>query len=353
MPTNYSYHIQEQIARAIREFFYSRKFHEIIPPVFSDTIPLEPNIYPFVSLWHPAAKTKTQFMSTSPERSLKIALAHGVGNCFAVGHSFRDLEGSSPIHSPEFLMLEWYRADASYKDIMHEAQELIVFVVNGIEPHPKPLLAGEGSRHDSWPTLSLVDLFQTHANLSISDIVVGDTLYKKASKKGYVIKNTTWSQLFDQIFLNEVEQHLPKTPFFLIDFPSRISPLCQPRADKPYLAQRFELFIGGVELGNGNTENTDVSYVGGMFRRERAERKRRHLPCPPEDTEFLSALKKMQGKSYAGIGLGVDRLCLLLSSPERISESVHRNYSSFSQLLPSPPTHSSVGGVPRSGHFSE
>ncbi len=371
MLTNYPYYIQEQVVRSIREFFYAKKFHEVIPPVFTDTIPLEPNLYPFISQWHPEKKTITKYLATSPERSLKLALAQGMGNCFAIGHSFRDLEGSGPIHSPEFLMLEWYREDAVYIDIMKDAQALVLYIANHI-PHPNPLLpplrqgyegqAGEGKNshatvdspfswqekgrmryaidNRSWSTFSLVNLFQTHTHLSIEQITQGEILYAIAKEKGYATKDATWSLLFDQIFLNEIEPHLPKTPFFLIDFPSRISPLCKPRADKPYLAERFELYINGMELGNGNTENTDAAYVREVFRVEREERKRRHLPCPPEDGEFLSALEIMQARSYAGIGLGVDRLCLLL-------------HSFFSQSLPTPPTHASVGGVPRSGHVSE
>lgn len=301
--------------RAIREFFFSRKFHEVIPPVFTDTIPLEPNIYPFTSDWHPGGKTKTQFLATSPERSLKLALAQGIGNCFAIGHTFRDLEGSGPIHSPEFLMLEWYREDAVYTDIMRDVQELIRYITNfvGAGILPPKRIDPSLQQKKSWHILSLVDLFQTYVNLSLEHIIEGDVLYDIAKKKGYTTTDTTWSLLFDQIFLNEIEPHLPKTPFFLTDFPSRISPLCKPRSDKPFLAERFELYIQGMELGNGNTENTDVAYVREMFRQERAERKRRNLPCPPEDKEFLSALEYMQKKSYAGIGVGVDRVCILLS----------------------------------------
>lgn len=310
MLTNYPYHIQEQVVRAIRKFFQEKHFHEIIPPVFTDTIPLEPNLYPFVSQWHPGKKTVTKYLATSPERSLKLALAQGIGNCFAIGHSFRDLEGSGPIHSPEFLMLEWYREDAVYTDIMKDAQDLVRYVFNTVKPDAigkRQIPAGV------WPTFSLVDLFQTHADLSIKQITTDDVLFSSARKKGYTTNGATWSLLFDQIFLNEIEPHLPNTPFFLIDFPSRISPLCKPRADRPYLAERFEVYIDGMELGNGNTEHTDAAYVRTVFREEREERKRRHLPCPPEDGEFLSALEKMQGESYAGIGVGVDRLCVLLS----------------------------------------
>lgn len=295
--------IQENIIKSIRGFFDSRGFHEIITPVFNDAVPLEPNIYPFKTTWHPPKKEQTFFLSTSPERSLKLALAEGIGNCYAIGHSFRDLEGSGPYHSPEFLMLEWYREDADYRDIMRDAQELTTYVKDKFE--------ARNSKHETerWPTLSLVDLFQTHCNITINQSLTDEFLKSLAQKKGYQTKGATWSQLFDQIFLNEIEPHLPKTPLFLIDYPARISPLCKPQTNNPYLAERFELYINGIEIGNGNTENTDAASIKKIFIGEQKS----HPSATLIDTQFLEALEKLQKKSYAGMGLGVERLLSLLT----------------------------------------
>lgn len=300
-------HLQlEQVMLAIRQFFQRRDFHEVIPPVLNQAIPLEPNIYPFTTDWHVGKQPQTFFLSTSPERSLKLALAQGIGNYFAIGHCFRDLEGSGPIHSPEFLMLEWYREGAIYTDIMKDVQALILFVhkrMGSSLPLQKKL----------WPTMSMVDLFSTHVRISMFDLLEDSYLLRVAKKKGYTVGQATWSQLFDQLFLNEIEPHLPETPFFLLDFPTRISPLCTPQQKRPYLAQRFELFLRGMEIGNGNTEFTDTTEIKKTFLLETKVRQRQQRPAPPVDTQFLNALDRLKPGSYAGMGVGVDRLAMLLS----------------------------------------
>ena len=106
-------------------------------------------------------------------------------------------------------------------------------------------------------------------------------------------------EVFDQIFVNKIERKFPKEPFFLVDFPySLFSPLCKAQKEKPYLAERFELYINGMEIGNGNTENTDADSVRKALKK-------------PIDEMFMSALKTMRKKTYAGMGLGIDRLAML------------------------------------------
>jgi len=330
-----------QVIKAIREFFYQKNFHEVVVPIFHTSLPLEPNLYAF--------KVGKYFLPTSPEATLKKAIARGIGNCFAIGHSFRDLEGSSVIHKPEFLMLEWYREKADYRKIMEECEELIFFIKNYIllsSPAERSDLynnileiASSGrhvwSRNDRksrWPVISMENLFAKYAHLSLVEItsdttIVGynvinskDKLVLFARKKGYKTKHFTWESLFNQIFLNEVVPHLPKEPFFLIDYPAKISPLCAKRSDKPYLAERFELYINGVEIANGNTENTDAREVLQAMRNEEKYRKRKGLICPPIDMEFIDALSKMQNKSYAGVGVGVERLAMMLGGIRDIGQ---------------------------------
>lgn len=271
--------LREKIIKVMRDFFVRQGFHEIITPVLNTSIPLEPNIYPF--------KTGKYFLSTSPEKNLKKMLAQGLGNCFSIGHSFRNLEATGPLHTAEFLMLEWYRKNADYTKIMKDVKALILFT--------NPKLA------NNWKTLSLIDLFKKYCHLDFKEIILSKKkLFEYAKKKGYQTKNTSWSELYDQIFVNEIEQQLPKEPCFLIDFPSRISPLCKPKKNEPYLAERFELYIQGIELANGNTENTNIESVKKGLR-------------TPVDNEFLQSLEKMKDASYAGVGFGIDRLTMIFS----------------------------------------
>lgn len=288
------YFIREKIIRLIREFFTKNSFHEVITPVLNESIPLEPNIYPFQTMWETTKGKKELFLATSPEKNLKKMLALGIGNCFSIGHSFRNLEASGPLHTPEFLMLEWYRKNSSYRDIMNDVKKLILFFLK------KTKSKHMYNRLNDWTSYSLVKLFEKYTRLDLKEIILFDTkLFNYAKSKGYQTEHTTWNQLYDQIFVNEIEPYLPKEPCFLIDFPSRISPLCKPKRNKPHIAERFELYINGIELANGNTENTDIESVKKGLRK-------------PMDQEFLDSLKKMQNDSYAGVGLGIDRLTSML-----------------------------------------
>ncbi len=264
-------------------------------PVFNTSLPLEPNIYAF--------KMGDYYLPTSPEATLKKAIAEGIGNCFAIGLVFRDMEGISPIHKPEFLMLEWYREDADYKKIMEECRELVLFLNQPRKGRPYEA---------KWQVFSLEDLFNKYAKLDLAEIIDDNKMLKIAKESRYNTDNVTWEQIFNQIFLNEIEPHLPKEPFFLTDYPAKISPLCAKRKDKPYFAQRFELYINGIEIANGNTENTDSVEVLNSMKQEEKYRKIKGLICPPIDMEFIEALKKMHGKKYAGIGLGIERLGMVL-----------------------------------------
>jgi len=282
------YFFREKIIKLIREFFTNRDFHEVITPVLNTAIPFEPNIYSFETEWKTVSGAKKLFLSTSPEKNLKKMIALGVGNCFSIGHSFRNLESSGPLHTPEFLMLEWYRKNADFTKIMKDVRELILFI------NPKLI--------DGWNTYSLIDLFKKYCLLNLKEITLFDKkVFDYAKKKGYQTTNTTWNELYDQIFINEIEPRLPKEPCFLIDFPSRISPLCKPKKDQSYFAERFELYINGIELANGNTENTNIELVKKGLRN-------------PVDHDFLRTLEKMKNTSYAGIGLGIDRLTMIFSN---------------------------------------
>lgn len=321
--------IRTEVIKAIRKFFTQRDLVELFPPVLLTSLPLESAIFAFETTWHRFDGQEQLFMAISPESSLKKMVAAGVGECFAIGKSFRNLEGSGEHHNPEFMMLEWYRLEATYDNIMHETQELFIAVKKDIDAYHNqtfdPNLSFNGLTiclTEKWPKLSLADLFEAHANLKIENILDDNSMKAVATQKGYSIDGATWDDLFDQIFLNEVEPHLPKTAFFLTDFPSRLSPLCRPRADKPYLAERFEVYVGGMELGNGNTENLDAKQIKKAFDEAVKDRKKRGKSAPPIDTELLKALTTLAGKyhSLAGIGLGVDRLAMLMANTTQIGD---------------------------------
>lgn len=311
------YIIRENIIRAAREFFYDIDFHEVIPQILNTALPLEANLYPFETTWKTRTGDRKLYLPLSPERSIKRMLAYGMGNCFALAKSFRNLEQEGSQHLPEFLMLEWYRKQANHHDIMRDTEQLLTFIhdylknslgISSIQHHGKKIELGA-----KWKTYSLTELFKTYSGIDLASVIEDDELFfATAQKRGYIVEGATWSELYDQIFVNEIECKLPSEPVFIIDFPSRVSPLCAQRKDDPRFAERFEFYINGVEIGNGNTENTDMNYVRKTFE---TEHQKTGLPM---DEVFLKALDKMHGTTYAGIGMGIDRLTMLFSNEETI-----------------------------------
>jgi elongation factor P--(R)-beta-lysine ligase len=301
--------IRENIIKSIREFFYVQNFHEIITPTFNGALPLEPNIHAFQTTWQTIHGTKKLYLSTSPESGLKKMIAAGIDNCFSIGKSFRNLEDSGATHIPEFLMLEWYRKNATYQTIMDDTEQLIQSINK-----EKILLAAP------WPRHSMTSLFKEYASLDLEQLISDTTMKETAQKKGYSVNDSTWEQLFNQIFLNEIEPKLGMSPCFVTDFPSRISPLCTRKKDTPDFSERFEVYIGGIEIGNGNTENTDKEHIQSVFEDELRNRTAKKILTPPIDTTFLDAIEKMKTHSYAGMGLGIDRLAMIFANSKTITE---------------------------------
>jgi len=172
----------------------------------------------------------------------------------------------------------------------------------------------------NWQTVSLNDLFAKYVGTSLGDLLSDDALHTLAAKSGYNTREATWTELFDQIFCNEIEPHLLKSPFFLVDFPARVSLLCKSQTDNPLFAERFEVYVAGMELGNGNTEQCDAAMVRKSFEQEQQFRLDHKLPTHPIDEDFLQALEQLAQtkKSYAGIGLGIDRLSMALTGQTNI-----------------------------------
>lgn len=285
------HYIREQIIKIIREFFYKQQFHEVIPELLSPTLPAEPNLRPFI--------TSNLYLPLSPERGMKKLLAQGMGNCFALSKSFRNYERTGALHMREFIMLEWYRKGAEYTNIMTD-MELLLSTINTKMGNKIAM------KSTSFPRLSLNTLFKEYVGIELSALIQNEELIRQvASKEGYATEGATWEELFDQLFVNKIESQFSLKPFFLVDFPSRISPLCKPQKISPHFAERFELYVHRIELANGNTENTDVAAVREVFEKQSKQ------TSIPVDEEFLMCLQKMKSSNYAGVGMGVDRLVQL------------------------------------------
>jgi len=277
------------------------------------------------------------YLSTSPELPLKKLMVAGIGNCYALTKSFRNTETGSRTHNPEFTLVEWYRVGANYKDIMEDCEELILHLFNTVSlDHNKAKPCRQGlalnaqtlSYQDNyidltppWERVSVSEAFQKWAHVDLEEFFNKEKARMIAISKGYGIsKHNTWEELYNQIFLNEIEPYLGiDRPTFVYDFPSEVAALSKKKDDDPRFAQRFELYMGGVELGDCYTELSDWKEQEDRFKKEIKKIKGLGKTMYDYDHDFIEALKAGLPAS-AGIAMGVDRLIMLLTDTTHIAD---------------------------------
>ena len=320
--------IKEYTLQFIRQFFIDKKFHEIETPTLLPFIPIEPNLYPLKTTW---AERKIDFyLPTSPESSLKKVIAKGVGNCFTIAKVFRDLENIGPTHNLEFSMLEWYEIGKTHHDIAKTTNKLVLdcyhYILKKQNKEVTNILHYQNQDIDlstPWYEFTLTKLFKKYANIDLSKNLDAKSIIKTAKDKGYNVDGiTTWEPLYTQIFINEIESKLPiDKPVIIFDYPTELSPLCKKCPDAPGFSQRFEFYIGGMEIGNAYTELTNSIELEKNFLDETDNRIQNSLPVHPYDKEFVVAVGNMP--QCAGIGLGVDRLAMLFSNTIKIEDVLY------------------------------
>jgi elongation factor P--beta-lysine ligase len=303
--------IKEWTVQALRDFFISKNFHEVETPTLLPKIPIEPNLYPLKTNW--SYKNFNFYLPTSPESSLKKLISQGLGNCFAISKVFRDLEDIGPTHNLEFSMLEWYEMDKNYLDIAQTTQNLVLNIYHSILKKQNKsitnILSYQNQNIDlssPWYFFTLKELFQKFASLDLSKNLTAPEIIATAKSKGYNTDGiTTWEPLYTQIFINEIESKLPQDkPVFILDYPIQISSLCLPCENNPGFSQRFEFYIGGMEIGNAYSESTDPKILKENF-----------------ECDYLP--------TCAGIGLGVDRLAMLFADTSNIEDVLYFPTSKF------------------------
>lgn len=281
--------IRQQLLKITRQYFWGKKFIDVDPPVLLPSLPLEPNIYSFSTIWQ--NNKKNLYLATSPEPTLKQVLASQKQNCFAISKSFRDLEASGSLHQPEFTMLEWYEIGHDYTDLMTSVQNYISHCFNKINDNRTLKLPTS-----LWPRIPLTKLF---------------------ADQGFSLPQN--EPELNQIFLNHTEPQLPTTPLFIIDYPAFMSPLAKP---KDNLAERFELYINKIEIANGCSENTNPKLIAKNFAAETKFRLQNNLPIHPTNPDFATNSANLP-TPIGGVGLGFDRLAMLLSGATTINDVVY------------------------------
>lgn len=320
--------IKEWTLQALRNYFIDHNFHEVETPTLLAKSTIEPNLYPLKTHW--TNKDVDFYLPTSPESSLKKLIAQGIGDCFAISKVFRDLEDTGPTHNLEFSMLEWYEMGKNYRDIADTTQKLVLDSYHSILKKQGKSITNLLSYQNQiidlsapWHFFTLKELFQKFANMDLTKNLTTDAIIATAKSKGYNVDGvTSWEPLYTQIFINEIESKLPQDkPVFILDYPTQTSPLCLPCPNDPGFSQRFEFYIGGMEIGNAYSELNNSQALQDSFDAETKFRQDNHLPIYPYDQDFIDACGQLP--TCAGIGLGIDRLAMLFADTTQIEDVIY------------------------------
>jgi len=333
--------VREWVLDAIRIFFKQQQFLEIETPLLVHSPDTEPNIAVFkTQLEMFDGSVRDGYLTTSPEFSLKKMLAAGVGNCFQICKAFRNGEVGSTRHNPEFTILEWYRVNADYTAVMKDCEELLLFMLRYIddrrtkqdrialgEPESQAtVLKFQGKEFDlssGWERISVVESFAKYAQIDEVTLLSDEGLKEAGRKKGYqVTAQTSHQEIFDQIFMNEIEHQLGSTrPTIIYEYLASQAALARKKPADPRFAERFEFYISGLELGNAFSELTEWEEQEQRLYNDMEERKNTAKPTYEIDHDFVSAVKS-GFPSSGGIAVGVDRLVMLMSDAPSIVDTL-------------------------------
>ncbi|MFA6148548.1 MAG: EF-P lysine aminoacylase EpmA [bacterium] len=309
------------ILERIRGFFRERDFLEVDPPIAQAYPNIDPNIYP-VKIADASGKEVRFHLHTSPEPAMKKLLAAGSGDIFFLGKVFRDREGS-PLHSPEFTMLEWYRVGGNAETVMRDVEELVRTLARSVSDGPSVRREGREIPVDGpWGRWELDDAFRERFGCGMTEERgLREALTRRGARPG---AEESWEDLFFRACLDGIEPALvERGACFLTGYPASLAAMARRRPGRPEVSERFEGFIAGVELVNGYEELTDpVEQEARLL--ALADRHRRATgETLPVDPEFLAALR-LGLPACAGAALGVDRLIMLLLGTDDIADGMYR-----------------------------
>jgi lysyl-tRNA synthetase class 2 len=316
------------VVRAIRRWFEDEGFIEVETGILQASPGNETHLHAMAtSIEAPGGGRRRVYLHTSPEFACKKLIAAGETRIFTLARVFRDKERGA-LHHPEFIMLEWYRAHASYEALMDDCAALLEVAAKACGAAK---LRWRGREADPFATpsrLSVAEAFHRFAGIELSAALDGPCdgartkLAAAARTTGVrVAKDDDLSDIFSRIITEKIEPHLGiGTATILFDYPISQAALARPKPSDPRWAERFELYVCGVELANAFGELIDAREQRRRFEADMAEKERRYAERYPIDEELLDALEIMPPTS--GIALGLERLLLLATGAARIEDVI-------------------------------
>ena len=278
-----------------------------------------------------SALDRTLYLRIAIELYLKRCIVGGLERVFEIGRVFRN-EGLDADHNPEYTLLESYEAYADYTDVMRMVEEMVSTVAQEVLGTTAITWKGQTIElKPPWPRIDLRTALIEHSGVDIAELRDAPALAQRMRELGVpVTQEVSWGRLVDKLLSDRVEPTLVQ-PAFLVDYPVEMSPLAKTKPDDPTYVERFEAFMGGMEIANAFTELNDPLEQRRRFN-EQEELRRRHGDEDFDrlDEDFLTALEYGMPPT-GGLGIGIDRLVMALSGQPSIREVLLFPHLSWSQ----------------------
>jgi lysyl-tRNA synthetase class 2 len=304
-----------QTIAAVRRWFDARGFVEVETPVLQ---PLYGGALARPFTTHHNALDRDLYLRIATELYLKRLVVGGIDKVYELGKDFRN-EGISNKHNPEFTMLEWYEAYADYGDVAAELEDLVSTVAN--EVLGTTTVEREGETIDlapPWKRVTLREAIKERSGIDVAEHPSREQLAEAMGSKADPEEG--WGKLVDGLLSKEVEPNLLQ-PTFITDYPVELSPFAKRHRSIDGLVERWEAFVGGIEIANAFTELNDPDEQRRRFEAQREETERGDEETQPYDEAFVEALEQGMPPT-GGAGLGIDRLVMILTGARSLREVV-------------------------------
>lgn len=304
-----------RIVSAVRRYFDDDGFVELETPVLQ---PLYGGALARPFTTHHNALDRTLYLRIATELYLKRCIVGGLERVYELGKDFRN-EGLSPKHNPEFTMIEWYEAYADYEDAMGRVEQVVAAAARAVGMSSLP---PDVSFEPPWPRIPLARAILDETGVDVLASRDEATLVAAIREKGLALAtdDRTWPQLVDDLLSKFVEPGLEQ-PTFLTDYPVELSPFAKGHREIEGLTERFEAFCFGMEIANGFTELNDPDEQRARFEAQVRHAAAGDEEAQPYDELFLQALEQGMPPT-GGVGLGIDRLVMVLTGRRSIREVV-------------------------------
>jgi lysyl-tRNA synthetase class 2 len=307
------FRVRARAVTEVRRWLDERGFIEVETPVLQ---PLYGGALARPFTTHHNALDRDLYLRIATELYLKRLIVGGLDKVYELGKDFRN-EGVSHKHNPEFTMLEWYEAYADYEKTAHDLERMVAEVAE--RTLGTTVVERDGTKIDFAPPWRRITLRQAILERSGIDIAEHPTREALAKAMGSEPDpNEGWGKLVDGLLSRDVEPGLIQ-PTFILDYPVELSPFAKAHRSEPGVVERWEAFVGGVEIANSFTELNDPDEQRRRFEQQAAEIARGDDEAQPYDEAFVEALEQGMPPT-GGVGLGIDRLIMMLTGSQTLRE---------------------------------